>query len=135
MSKLTIETLGELKEYFDSQLDATLSQIGENDSERLVKNRVNGFLLVILDKLIQIKPKLACSGCGALKAEDDSRAGSVSQANRTFTQKMPIQRHGEQTMSNNSHTLHEQLAKSRLTIIAENSPDMTNSKMKTTKYA
>ena len=38
-------------------------------------------------------------------------------------------------MSNNSHTLHEQLAKSRLTIIAENSPDMTNSKLKTTKYA
>ena len=60
-----------------------------------MKNRVNGFLLVILDKLIEIKPKLACSGCGAARAEEDSRVGSVSQANRTFTQKMPMQRHAE----------------------------------------
>ena len=134
MAKLTIETLVELKEFFDSQLEATLSQIGENDSERLVKNRVSGFLLVIYDKLIQIKPKLA-----ATRDDEESRVGSVSQQNRTFTQRLPMQRHAEQIMgshsvSGNSQHMNEPMGKSRLTVIAENSPDMTGSRKKTSKY-
>ena len=134
MAKLTIETLVELKEFFDSQLESTLQQIGENDSERLVKNRVSGFLLAIYDKLIQIKPKLA-----ATIDDEDSRVGSVSQQNRTFTQKFPMQRHAEQIMgshsvSGNSHNKNEPMGKSRLTVIAENSPDMTGSRKKTSKY-
>ena len=54
-------------------------------------------------------------------------------------QKMGLQRYGEQMMSNqsiggNTNNIQEQMAKSRLTIIAENSPDMNTNKMRNSKY-
>ena len=33
--------------------------LNANDSDRLVKNKINGFLIGLFDKLLQIKPKLA----------------------------------------------------------------------------
>ena len=54
----TAETLVDLKSYFDEQLSLTLNSIGEGDSERLVKNKVNGFIIALYDKLLEIKPKL-----------------------------------------------------------------------------
>ena len=56
----TAETLVDLKSYFDEQLSLTLNSIGEGDSERLVKNKVNGFIIALQDKLLEIKPKLMC---------------------------------------------------------------------------
>ena len=52
MSILSTDTLVEIKEFFDSQLEITLNQINEGDSERLIKNKVNGFILAIQDKLL-----------------------------------------------------------------------------------
>ena len=57
---MSVDTLLSLKEFFDNQLNETLKQIHEGDSDRLIRNRVNGFLLQLHDKLLQIKPKLAC---------------------------------------------------------------------------
>ena len=50
-----------------------------------------------------------------------------------------MQRHAEQIMgshsvSGNSQHMNEPMGKSRLTVIAENSPDMTGSRKKTSKY-
>ena len=60
MSTFNTETLVELKNYFDDQLQLTLNSIGKGDSDRLVKNKVNGFIIAIQDKLLEIKPKLMC---------------------------------------------------------------------------
>ena len=60
MSLLSTETLIDLKNYFDNQFKQTLNSIGDGDSERLVKNKVNGFLIGLQDKLLEIKPKLNC---------------------------------------------------------------------------
>ena len=45
MSLLNTETLIELKNFFDEQLRLTVASIGQTDSDRLVKNKVNGFLI------------------------------------------------------------------------------------------
>lgn len=59
-----METLLDLKKFFETQLEVTLSLIKAHDSERLRKNKVNGFIIALQDKLIEIKPKLRCAGCG-----------------------------------------------------------------------
>jgi len=64
MAQLSTETLVELKLFFDAQLETTLSQIRGTDSDRLLKNKINGFLIAVLDKILDLKPKLACNGCG-----------------------------------------------------------------------
>lgn len=75
---LTTETLFDFKMYFDSQLEATVSAIMENDSERLIKNKINGFLIAIQDKLFQIKPKLQCNGCGKIGNTNSAVATPMS---------------------------------------------------------
>ena len=44
---LTTESLFDLKQYFDSQFEATLSAIKDTDSDRLVKNKINGFIIAL----------------------------------------------------------------------------------------
>ena len=44
---MTPETLLDLKMFFDSQLELTFSGIRPNDSDRLLKNKISGFLLTI----------------------------------------------------------------------------------------
>ena len=80
---LTTETLVDLKQYFDEQLQLTLNSIGEGDSERLVKNKVNGFIIALQDKLIEIKPKLMCSGCGMVKNEEAIQGYKIQTAEHT----------------------------------------------------
>ena len=62
MAALTTETLFDLKQYFDSQMESCLSSIRATDSDRLVKNKINGFIIAIYDKLVELKPKLGRSG-------------------------------------------------------------------------
>lgn len=64
MATYSAETLIDLKQYFDSQLETTLNAIRATDSERLLKNKINGFIIAIQDKLFELKPKLMCNGCG-----------------------------------------------------------------------
>ena len=47
MVMLTTESLFDLKQYFDSQFEATLAAIKDTDSDRLVKNKINGFIIAI----------------------------------------------------------------------------------------
>ena len=70
---LTIEALTELKKYFDEQLEITLGLIKAYDSERLMKNKINGFIIAIHEKLLEIKPSLKHSGSS--KANDESTTG------------------------------------------------------------
>ena len=58
MVTLTIETLNEFKQYFDAQMEMTLATISSKDSDRLVKNKINGFFIAIQDKMIELNPKL-----------------------------------------------------------------------------
>ena len=58
MVMLTTESLFDLIQYFDSQFEATLAAIKDTDSDRLVKNKINGFIIAIQDKLFELKPKL-----------------------------------------------------------------------------
>ena len=71
MSLLNTETLIDLKNFFDEQLQRTIESIGQGDSDRLIKNKVNGFLIGLQDKMLDIKPKLMCQGCGMVKSEED----------------------------------------------------------------
>ena len=64
MSLLNTETLINLKAFFDDQLKRTIDSIGQGDSDRLIKNKVNGFLIALQDKLLEIKPKLLQQAAG-----------------------------------------------------------------------
>jgi len=68
---LTAESLIELKQFFDKNLDKTLSSLRSNDSDRLVKNKINGFLISLQDRLFDLKPKLMCNGCGRAVSNRD----------------------------------------------------------------
>ena len=61
----------ELKNFFDEQLRLTVASIGQSDSDRLVKNKVNGFLIGLQDKLLEIKPSLMRQGYGAGGPEEE----------------------------------------------------------------
>ena len=63
MATLTVETLHNLKQYFESQLELTLSSIRPTDSGRLLKNKITGFILALQDRLVELKPNLMCNGC------------------------------------------------------------------------
>ena len=56
--------LVELKQFFDTQFELTQASLREGDSERLIKNKINGFIIALQDKLFELKPNLMCSGCG-----------------------------------------------------------------------
>ena len=70
MSLLNTETLVDLKNFFDEQWQRTIDSIGRGDSDRLIKNKVNGFLIGLQDKLLEIKPKLLRQGGGMVNAEE-----------------------------------------------------------------
>ena len=53
----TVETLLELKEFFDINFEATTSSLRKFDSERLIHSKVNGFLNALQDRLVSL-------GCG-----------------------------------------------------------------------
>ena len=76
MATLTTESLFDFKQYFDVQMESTLSSLTAMDSDRLIKNKINGFLIAIQDKLFELKPKLMCNGCGLV-------AGDMSQVSHT----------------------------------------------------
>ena len=66
---MTTESLFDLKQYFDTQFEHTLAALKTTDSDRLVKNKINGFIIAIQDKLFEFKPKLQCNGgCGGVAA-------------------------------------------------------------------
>lgn len=44
---LSAESLLELKQFFDVSLENTLHSLKTTDSERLVKNKINGFLIAL----------------------------------------------------------------------------------------
>jgi hypothetical protein len=44
---LTAETLLDFKQFFDDQLQFTLSSIDARDSDRLVRNKISGFLIAL----------------------------------------------------------------------------------------
>lgn len=48
----TVETLLELKEFFDINFDATISSLRKFDSEKLIHNKVNRFLIALEDRLV-----------------------------------------------------------------------------------
>ena len=52
-----------------------IGTIRPTDSDRLVKNKVNGFIITLQDKLLELKPKLMCNGCGRVA----NNGSSVSQ--------------------------------------------------------
>ena len=72
---LTTESLLELKIFFNSQLEATLMTMRTNDSDRLRKNKINGFLIALQDRLFELKPKLMCSGCGMAHGTNETSVG------------------------------------------------------------
>ena len=82
---MTVETLIGLKQFFDSEMEHTLTGIRPSDSDRLLKNKVSGFLLTLQDKLLEMKPKMMCTGCGLV-------------ANNGITQ-MPIRTQREEAKS------------------------------------
>ena len=41
-----------------------INAIKPTDSDRLVKNKINGFIIALQDRLFELKPKLMCNGCG-----------------------------------------------------------------------
>ena len=47
-----------------------MNAIKQHDSERLIKNKIKGFIIAIQDKLFELKPKLKCNGSG--RAADNS---------------------------------------------------------------
>ena len=49
-----------------------MSTISPQDSDRLLKNKITGFLISLQDKLLELKPKLMCSGCGRAAANRKS---------------------------------------------------------------
>lgn len=57
---ISLETLIELKNYFEENLDQTVRSIGKSDSDRLIKNKVEGFLITLQDKLFEIIPSIKC---------------------------------------------------------------------------
>ena len=75
---MTTESLFGLKQYFDSQFEHTMAAIQTTDSDRLVKNKINGFIISIQDKLFELKPKLQCNGCGGV-----GQGSSMSQVSHT----------------------------------------------------
>jgi hypothetical protein len=68
---ITVETLMEFKSYFEVQLAQTLRTIGKSDSERLIQNKVEGFFIILSDKLIELNPTFKCS-CGGLNQKEKS---------------------------------------------------------------
>ena len=64
MTMMTRTSLFDLKQYFDTQFEQTVAAIKTTDSDRLVKNKINGFIIELQDKLFELKPKLKCIGCG-----------------------------------------------------------------------
>ena len=85
MSLLTTESLFELKHYFDEQLEATLGAIKSQDSERLIKNKINGFIIAIQDRLFELKPKLMCNGCGRAAANSSQVSQTPLSNTRTIS--------------------------------------------------
>lgn len=71
---LTTDALLQLKVFFDSQIQITLQSLKPTDSDRLKRNKINGFLITLQDKLFEIKPKLMCHTCG--KAADGNDEAS-----------------------------------------------------------
>ena len=49
-----------------------------NDSERLVRNKINGFIIAIQDKLFEMKPKLMCNGCGKMAINESAHGTPMS---------------------------------------------------------
>ena len=66
MAMMTTDSLFDLKQHFDTQFESTLAAIKTTDSDRLVKNKINGFIIAILDKFFELKPKLQCTGCNGV---------------------------------------------------------------------
>ena len=62
---ISIETLIDLKNFFEDNLDQTIKTISKNDSERLLKNKIEGFLISLQDKIFELNPQLKCSCGGA----------------------------------------------------------------------
>ena len=71
---LTSESLFELKKFFDKQLETTFSSLKVTDSDRLRRNKINGFLIILQDKMFELKPKLMCSTCGKAEPTNDKAA-------------------------------------------------------------
>ena len=90
MVSLTIETLNEFKQYFDAQMEMTLATITSKDSDRLIKNKINGFFIAIQDKMIELNPKVK-------KGFGGGPGASVSNASVS---------HGLQTPLSNSRSNH-----------------------------
>ena len=82
---VTAQSLLEFKTFFDTNLQDTLSSLGPSDSDRLVKNKINGFLITLLDKMLELKPKLRCHGCGLIKREYGSALNMTATAMSHFT--------------------------------------------------
>ena len=65
---LDYETLIDLKAFFDrshSELIKYINNISTSKSkQRLVDNRVQGFLIAIQDRIFEMSPELQCQGCG-----------------------------------------------------------------------
>ena len=85
---LSADSLLQLKSYFDEQLEATLASLRRTDSDRLVKNKINGFLIGLQDKLFEFKPKLMCNNCGNKALANDESI--------TVTPISPIMTHNDQ---------------------------------------
>ena len=69
---LTTDSLLELKIFFNTQLEATLMSMRSNDSDRLRRNKINGFLIILQDRLFEMKPKLMCNGCGKADVSEEN---------------------------------------------------------------
>ena len=66
-TQLTVDALLQLKTFFDENFQATLSSLNATDSDRLVRNKINGFVISLQDRLFKLKPKNKCQGCGQPK--------------------------------------------------------------------
>ena len=60
---LSADTLIQLKSFFDEQLNSTLVSLKTNDSDRLIRNKINGFIIALQDRIFELKPKLRCNNC------------------------------------------------------------------------
>ena len=65
-----VEALLELKTFFDETMNTTLKSITNKASDRLIKNKIEGLLIGLQDKIFEIKPSFRCTSCGNARGDD-----------------------------------------------------------------
>ena len=75
----------------------TIDSIKPTDSDRLLKNKITGFIITLQDRLLELKPKLMCNGCGRIA--NNGSMGSASQTPLSSTRNAVVKNRPEKTES------------------------------------